>query len=145
MDNEQPKHLQPPDPRRERVQLVRHEERISYEGPLPPASELEQYERVCLGAADRIIVMAEQQAAHRRGLEQSVVRSNVKNESLGMYFSFCLTLLLMGSGFYMIIAGEDTAGYFAVFGPVVFHGGNYVFHKFSERRAVRPSGGKRKE
>ncbi|MHB8129171.1 MAG: DUF2335 domain-containing protein [Mobilitalea sp.] len=42
---------------------------MTYEGPLPPASEFERYERVCPGAADRILSMAENEEAHRHRTE----------------------------------------------------------------------------
>lgn len=43
---------------------------VAYSGPLPPSSELEKYEKVHHGAADRIITMAENaQAMQRYALE----------------------------------------------------------------------------
>ena len=101
-------------------------------GPLPEAGELENYERTCTGAADRIIVMAEQQLEHRHKMESSVVNSNIKNERLGMHYSFILTILLMAFGGWMIMEGKDIAGYLAIFLPVLFHGGNYVYQKNRE-------------
>lgn len=40
-------------------------EQKMYSGPLPPAEEIEAYERVCPGAADRIITMTEKSLEHR--------------------------------------------------------------------------------
>ena len=45
--------------------------------PLP--SHLEQYERILPGAAERILAMAEKQAAHRRDLEQRVVGAEIQD------------------------------------------------------------------
>ena len=104
----------------------------SFSGPLPPPNILDGYERVLPGSADRIITMAEEQLKHRHNLEKSVIKSNIRNEGVGMVFAFILTLTLMFFGGYLIINEKETAGYFAVFGPVVFHSASYVFNKRKE-------------
>lgn len=112
---------------------------LLYAGPIPMASELAKYEQVCPGSANRIIVMAEKQETHRHGLENAVITSNVKNESLGMHYAFILTGALMLFGAIMIFTGKETGGYFALFGPVVFQGGNYIYHKKKEKRVSQSS------
>ncbi|WP_254908530.1 DUF2335 domain-containing protein [Halomonas citrativorans] len=42
---------------------------LTYSGPLPPSSEMERYESIMPGAADRILFMAEQQQKHRHDQE----------------------------------------------------------------------------
>jgi len=108
-----------------------------FEGPIPHPIILEGYERVLPGAADRILTMAENQAQHRQQMESSVVQSNITHERVGMNYAFILTLLLMGTGFYLIINDKDTAGYFAIFGPVVFSAASYVYSKFREREVSK--------
>ena len=44
-----------------------------YSGPLPAANEMVQYEKICAGAADRIIIMAEKQSEHGQKIEYAVV------------------------------------------------------------------------
>ena len=104
----------------------------SFSGPLPPPNVLRGYEGVLPGSADRIISMAEKQLSHRHDVEARIVKSNLRNESVGMWLSFILTMALMGFGFYLIINDKETAGYFLVFGPVVFHGINYIYNKKRE-------------
>lgn len=48
--------------------VLGYEEHL-YSGPIPQAEELEHYENVLPGLADRIVSMAEKQAKHRRRLE----------------------------------------------------------------------------
>lgn len=108
----------------------------SFSGPLPPPNILEGYEKILPGAADRIITMAETQLNHRHDMESTVIKSNVKNEHTGMLLAFCLTIALMAFGFYLILNDKETAGYFAVFGPVVFHGVNYVYNKKREEKSL---------
>ena len=83
--------------------------------------------------------MAESQTEHRQELEKSVVKSNIGNEKKGMWFAFILTVVLMGLGFYLIINDKSTAGYFAVFGPVVFHASNYIYNKRREEKSLEKS------
>ena len=46
---------------------IQHQEFFS--GPIPPASEVKQYEEALPGSGDRILAMAEKQGEHRRKLE----------------------------------------------------------------------------
>ena len=74
-----------PPEKREVTVIERH---ASFSGPLPPPSILEDYDRVCPGAADRIIKMAEK--------EQKV---NLLAIVLGT-FTFTMTLVLIGMAIY---------------------------------------------
>ncbi len=82
--------------------------------------------------------MAEKQEVHRHALESTVIGSNVKNERLGMHYAFILTGALMIFGAVMILTGKETAGYFALFTPVIFQGVNYLYHKQRERKVSQP-------
>jgi len=70
---------------------------MTYEGPLPPASEFERYERVCPGAADRILAMAENEEAHRHRTEDRIVDSVIKQTKLGQIFAFAIALGSLGT------------------------------------------------
>ena len=52
----------------------------AYSGPIPPASELEKYEKIQQGAADRIIRMAEKQSSHRQAMETKMLDATIKTE-----------------------------------------------------------------
>jgi len=59
---------------------------MSYNGPLPPASEYGLYEQAYHGTAERILKMAEIQAEHRR-----------KSEDRGQIFAFIIGLASLGA------------------------------------------------
>lgn len=61
---------------------------IQFSGPLPPARELQAYEQVVPGSADRIIKMAEDEALHRRAQEQRLVKSSCGDSRLGLWLGF---------------------------------------------------------
>ncbi|SER72640.1 Uncharacterized membrane protein [Vreelandella subterranea] len=51
---------------------------LTYSGPLPPSSEMQRYEAITPGAADRILVMAEQQQRHRHEQESKENDANLR-------------------------------------------------------------------
>lgn len=65
-----------------------------YEGPLPPASEMERYEQIAPGAADRILTMAEHAQEKFFALEDKEAqrRYNMALITNGLAF---LTILLI--------------------------------------------------
>lgn len=74
-----------------------------HQGPLPMAIEFAEYDRILPGSAERILKMAENQAAHRQSLEASVVKTQNRNSTIGLFSAFVLcliTILLGGYGAY---------------------------------------------
>ena len=81
-----------------------------HSGPLPSAEDFTQYERVCRGAANRIITMAEKQAAHRQEIEKLREETAARNSKLGIYSATGLAFLVLVLGFVCIINDHDWAG-----------------------------------
>lgn len=100
-------------------------EQKMYSGPLPPAEEIEAYERVCSGAADRIISMAEKSLDHRIANERLIVSEETKQSSRGQILGFILAVLfgVMSYGLAVIdcevlagiVAGSDILGLATIF------------------------------
>ena len=82
----------------------------AFSGPLPPPSVLAGYDQIKPGLADRIVRMAEEQSAHRRELEKAVVRSNVRNSTIGMVFALVVSLGAMTSSVFMVSMGCSGEG-----------------------------------
>ena len=91
---------------------VMHQQFIAstYSGPLPPAEAFEHYEKVCPGAADRIIAMAERQARHRQELENQREAAISRNSQLGIVSALALAILFLAGGVFCILMGHDWAG-----------------------------------
>ena len=62
------------------------------------------------GAAERIIVMAEEQSGHRREMERIVIRSNSRDALLGWISASIISLLAVGGGVFLIYHDKDAAG-----------------------------------
>ena len=82
----------------------------AYIGPIPDAAQLEKYDLICPGAADRIITMAENQSRHRQKMENMVIASNVRNSTLGVIFAFILGLATITGGVFLAYNGQGWPG-----------------------------------
>lgn len=58
-------------------QLVKRTVHQEFSGPLPQPEDLQRYDAIVPGAADRIIAMAETQALHRQDIEKNSVASEI--------------------------------------------------------------------
>lgn len=83
----------------------------SYSGPLPPPSQLKQYDDLVKDGAERIFKMAEKQQNHRLRLESEVIRSDLKQRKRGQKFGlFVAVLALFLSGFLAYLGHDFVAG-----------------------------------
>ena len=87
-------------------------------GPLPPPALLEQYERAHVGAAERILVLAEQQQHLRHQLEEMTVRAAVRAESRGQWFALVVVLAGMGCGTWLTLTGHGAIGLVSILTPL---------------------------
>lgn len=78
-----------------------------FSGPLPHPEDLAKYEQVLPGAADRIIRMAEQQAAHRQSLEKAAILSSVTMQKWGLGSAFVLAMTAIGGGICLSLIGYE--------------------------------------
>ena len=69
----------------------------SYSGPLPPASELAEYNNVLPGAADRIISMAESYARHHQSLETEAMRLEGREQRWARYIAAGVVLAVLAT------------------------------------------------
>ncbi|MBS1940970.1 MAG: DUF2335 domain-containing protein [Bacteroidetes bacterium] len=75
-------------------------------GPIPDAAQLEHYNSIVPGAADRIIGMAEAQQKHmhrRERRDQWIVVA-------GMVFALFIASAIIGVAYYMVASGTDGIG-----------------------------------
>lgn len=82
----------------------------SYEGPLPKPSDLQGYENIIPGAADRILRMAENQAEHRQFLEKTVVRGDSRRAFCGLWVGGFIAFSVLAGAVFLISTGHDIAG-----------------------------------
>ena len=84
------------------------------------------------GCAERIMSMAEEQAAHRRALETRVIAGKLAAERRGQIFAFALALVAIVLGGGLIYLGEDVGGLTAIIGALVSLGAVFVYGRRKE-------------
>ena len=103
-----------PAPRQADIVQAGNEEVIvtaeAWSGPLPAPDDLARYEEIIPGAADRILTLAERQAAHRQMLEQTEVVGDSRRGNWGLAAGFSLSAMVIGVGTFLIATGHDWAG-----------------------------------
>jgi uncharacterized membrane protein len=102
-------------------------------GPIPDPERLARYNEVLPGAANRIITMAENQAAHRQGLEKKVIHSDNFRATLGVICGLVITLAALACGSYLIINGHDWAGATIIITDLAVLVGVFVYGTQSRR------------
>ena len=106
------------------------EQRIEYSGLIPPPNMMEQYERICPGAADRIIKMAENQLAHTQQLESKehdsivgcrdkALHSEIKLNAFGQILGFIIIALCIIGGFVLVLNDKAVGGYTTIITSVL--------------------------
>lgn len=86
--------------------MVAMEQRM-YSGPLPPAEEIEAYERTCPGAADRIITMTEKSLDHRIANEKLIVSEETKQSGRGQILGFILAIFFGVIALILALTGHE--------------------------------------
>lgn len=118
---------------------ITHVERVeaSYVGPVPPPGMLAQYNDVIPDAAQRILVMAERQSAHREELETIVIKAGVKSQTRGAWFGFIISMTAILGGIYLITLGKDGQGLAAIISSLVALTAVFVIGKRKESKELK--------
>lgn len=104
----------------------------SFSGPLPPPDTLIRYNDAVPNAADRIITMAEQQAAHRRQMESAYLAQDHLRSVLGIGAGLVVVLAVLAASVFLVVTGNPVAG--TILGSVDIIGLASVFVYANERR-----------
>jgi uncharacterized membrane protein len=86
------------DNRREQI-VVSHQ----FSGPIPPPDTLEKYNQIIPGAAERILNMAENEAASRQRNDEKLINNIVRSSFLGIFFAFASVILLSLLAYYALM------------------------------------------
>lgn len=89
----------------------------AYSGPIPPASELEKYDKIHPGLANRIISMTEGEVVHRREMEKNTLNAQIlelKQDGAeikrGQIAAVVVTVFTIAAGTLAAMYGHDVAG-----------------------------------
>jgi uncharacterized membrane protein len=89
---------------------VKWQQQQQFAGPIPPPDILQGYENVLQGAAERIVAMAERQAAHRQYLERKIVEDGSQRANIGMWLGFVIAVVVLAVSAALIWTGYGWQG-----------------------------------
>lgn len=121
----------PPDASGQTVVVYRG---VAWSGPLPPPEILQQYDAVAPGAANRILVMAENRQLDRIEMnkaasarEDKILDSAVSQSKRGLWFAFISTLIIIGVGTFLILLDKEVLGLAVILTPLATLAGVFVY------------------
>jgi uncharacterized membrane protein len=97
---------------------------------------LVQYNQAFPGCAERIVAMAERQAAHRQDIEKTAITSNRRRELTGQVFGLVIALSAIGSGTYLAFHDKPLAGLGTIIGTVVSLVAVFVYGKHIQKKEL---------
>lgn len=107
-------------------------------GPLPPAEQLEQYNKVVPGLANVIVSEFQANATQRRRVEWFVAISDTVRSYLGMAIGGALAVYIVYTGAELLRAGHSLEGFGAIGTAIAMGAGPFIFRSYlrsQERKA----------
>lgn len=97
-----------------------------FAGPIAHPKHLREYEEICPGAADRIILMAEGQLEHAQSIQNSMLAAEVADGLAGRRYGFAALIAIIVCAMICVLTGHDgmaaaflSAGVFGVIGQFI--------------------------
>lgn len=126
--------------------VVRKREIQHYSGIIPHPSIVEGYEKVCPGAADRILAMTENDLKHKQELENkeqdSIIKcrnialnSEISSFKRGQYFGFIIMMIAIIGGIYLLSIGKTIGGFVSLVGSIFFYFSAVMYRKKIEKQS----------
>ncbi len=80
---------------------------LLFVGPLPLPSILAGYNSIVPGAAERIIAIAENEAAHQREMERFVLEQKFKQAKHGQVFALTIAVVALATSGFLGFTGHE--------------------------------------
>jgi uncharacterized membrane protein len=106
----------------------------AYSSPIPPAEIAQAWENVVPGSAERMLAMAERQAAHRQRLESVAVEGGTKRSWYGLWLGFSIAVLFLIGCLVIIALGYGVEGTILGSIDIVGLSGVFVYARVDQRR-----------
>jgi hypothetical protein len=102
--------------------------------PLPPPSELREYEQIAPGITDRLMTSVEKQQNHRMELEKTVIKTDSARSLRGQVFAFILAAIAIIGGIVLLLKGLNIAGLSVLVGTTTTLSGAFIYGKSQNRK-----------
>jgi uncharacterized membrane protein len=107
---------------------------VTRSGPLPTPDELERYEAIVPGMAERLVAKFEQQADHRMSLESDVIHADIRRGNWGLIAAFIFGLIVLVASVVLILNGHEGAGTTGIIVEFLTFGGAFLYGSETRRR-----------
>ena len=108
-----------------------------YRGPLPPPEAFAQYEATLPGTAERILAMAERQAAHDQSVEKAAITGGSVKAYLGLVIGALLAFFFIACGTFLVYNDHDWAGATMIVSSLVGLVSVFVYATQTRRAEIR--------
>jgi uncharacterized membrane protein len=98
-----------------------------WSGPTPRAEELDKYNGVIDGGANRVMELIEMQAAHRQELERLDVAADISLRKWGLALGFALSMTALVGGLVLIAVGKNIGALGPVLTAIAILAGVFVW------------------
>jgi uncharacterized membrane protein len=99
---------------------------MAWAAPIPPPEVLERYERIVLGAARRMVAMAEREQEHRHDLDRRTLDDAAARARRGQWMALVAALAFLVGGVIVTVAGHPAVGGVILGAAVVSVGGAFA-------------------
>jgi uncharacterized membrane protein len=100
--------LEPNKEKRDKIISLVTQFSYRYSGPLPAPNDLEKYNNIVPGLAERIVKMVENQNTHRIETEDSVIKSQLAESKRGQYIGFIIAVMCIGATILLALNNHDS-------------------------------------
>lgn len=104
-----------------------------FSGPLPRPEDLEKYDKVVPGAAERIIKMAEEEMRHRHENDNRLSKGIMRTTIMSIVFAFISVLILSSIVVYSLYKGYSTVAASIAVGSIAAVASVFIFFKSSSK------------
>ena len=105
-------------------------------GTLPSPDALRRYDEMIPGSAERIFLLAEDQARQRYELERAMIKAEATRTYVALGTAAGIAALCVVLGFIIVVAGNEVGAFIATLGVALFAG---VFLYTSRGRRPSPA------
>ncbi|MFS1663361.1 DUF2335 domain-containing protein [Streptococcus sp. zg-JUN1979] len=112
-------------------------EQVTYKGPIPPPSLLQQFDNIIPDGADRIMKMAEAQSGHRIEMEKLVVKANNRDSFAGVLFGGTIGVVAILGSIWLIANDKNIQGFILLIGTLASLISVYLKGNMSDKEELR--------
>jgi len=117
-----------------KTEVYTKSETLYYEGALPPAIQLEHYSAIDSSFPNRILKMAEEEAAHRRKVEIGIVNKTFRENQYNNWFGLAAISIILVFCTYLVFMWNAEEAQWVAVALVASVAGIFVLRKVTSNK-----------